>query len=215
MVENETRGANAPPRQYLPSTMLKRGRALLHQQCWLWGQDIKREAGNLLLAYGFERVRPPDGISGSSQYTLELPGGRHLRLWGFGFYFGWATGIYINRYEFIPRETSLRDLWQAQEMDRLRRAREFNLLPEALRSIASYESWVMRVCGSEYRASCLGGWDSRVGGGSNIAADWLELAKSLEGHLATSRSLSLQAACRPARGFYESSVNYRQSAQLP
>lgn len=72
------------------------------------------------------------------------------------------------------------------------------LLPEALRSIASYESWVMRVCGSEYRASCLRGWDSSAGEGSNIAADWLELAKSLEEHLATSRSLSLQAACRPA-----------------
>jgi hypothetical protein len=201
MVERETRSTYAPPKQYIPSAILKRGRALLHRQCWLWGQDITREGGNLLLAYGFERVRPPEGISGSSQYTLELPGERHLRLWGFGFYFGSATGIYVNRYEFIPRETSLRDLWQAKEMDRLRRAHEFNLLPEAVRPIASYESWVMREYGAEYRASCLRGWDSKVGGGLNIAADWLELAKSLEAHLATSPSLSLPAVERPARGF--------------
>ena len=166
MIENETRGAYAPTRQYLSSAMLKRGRLLRLQS-----------------------VHP--GAAGS----------KHLRLWGFGFYCGRAAGIYVNRYEFIPRETSLRDLWQAQEMDQLRRAREFNPLAEALRSIASYESWVTRMYGPKYRDSCLRGWDSKVSGGSNIAADWLELAKSLEAHLANLPSLSLHAACRPARAF--------------
>jgi hypothetical protein len=56
----------------LPRELMNRGRTLLHQQCWLWGQDIRRAEGNLLLEYGFERKRPPEGANACSQYSLQL-----------------------------------------------------------------------------------------------------------------------------------------------
>lgn len=173
----------------MPAALLKRGRSLLHQQCWLWGHDIRRERGNLLLAHGFERLRPPERVHGSSQYTLSLSGGSFVRLWGFGFYFGSISGIYLNRYEFIPRATTLTDLWQVQQVARLRRACDFTLLPEALRWIGSYEAWVLNQYGTEYRNSCLCGWDGTVSATGHIADDWIELADSIE------RNLFLQA-CR-------------------
>jgi hypothetical protein len=183
-------------RQYLAGALAKRGRALLHQQCWLWGHDIRREGGNLLLAYGFERTRPPEGVSGSSQYTLCLSNDQHLRLWGFGFYFGAVSGIYVNRYDFVPRETRLKGLWVAQEMSRLSRAKEFSLLPQALRQIASYEAWVARTLGAEYRAKCLVDWEDAESKSGRISQDWIELADAIERHLQVQAGLCLRDECR-------------------
>ncbi|MCS6839908.1 MAG: hypothetical protein NZ701_03935 [Roseiflexus sp.] len=52
----------------LPAHLQQRGAELLHLQCWLWGCDIRRPEGNLLLEYGFSRQRPPAGATGSSAY---------------------------------------------------------------------------------------------------------------------------------------------------
>lgn len=60
-----------------------RGAELMHQQCWCWGQDVRRPEGNLLLENGFERTRAPEDVSGSFRYWLERNGTR-LALWGFG-----------------------------------------------------------------------------------------------------------------------------------
>ena len=56
----------------LPARVRRRGEAVLHQQCWCWGQDIRRVAGNLLLDNGFDKHRPLDGKEGSSAYRLNL-----------------------------------------------------------------------------------------------------------------------------------------------
>jgi hypothetical protein len=81
--------ASPPPRQYLSGAIQRRGSMLLNQQCWLWGQDVKRAEGNLLLLHGFDRQRPP-----VSQDTLLLAGNLKVGLWGFGMYFGEETGTF-------------------------------------------------------------------------------------------------------------------------
>jgi hypothetical protein len=169
----------------------RRGMALLNQQCWLWGQDIKRAEGNLLLLHGFERLRAPAGQSGSSQYTLRVGRGEdeleeplHVRLWGFGMYFGRERGIFLNRFHFLPRAAELADLWQGREMTQLRRARDLALLPAALRWVASYEGWVRDGFGAGYRRACLRDWEAAVGDPATIASAWQELASDAEAALA-------------------------------
>ena len=58
--------------------------ALLDQQMWCWGCDIRHGEGNVLLQYGFSRWRPPEGTLGSTAYQLEAPPSRQVVLWGFG-----------------------------------------------------------------------------------------------------------------------------------
>ena len=70
----------------------KRGAALLHQQCWCWGYDVRRQnadgRANLLVELGFERVPPPDGVHGATTYRLRQSDGLTITLWGFGLCFG-------------------------------------------------------------------------------------------------------------------------------
>src|SRR5689334_2275112 len=84
---------------------VKRGAALFHQQMWCWGCDIRRPEGNLLLMYGFERERPPEGVHGSSSYFLHTPTERGIRLWGFGLFFTQQGqgSLFLQRYGFAPR----------------------------------------------------------------------------------------------------------------
>ena len=211
--------ANTSPRQYLSNTIARRGKALLHQQCWLWGQDIKRIEGNLLLVHGFERLRPPDNLSGSSQYTLSLPGNLNVRLWGFGIYFGAENGIFLNRFEFIPREARMADLWQAREMTGLPRAKNFSLLAQILRWIGDYEAWVLRTLGAEYR-SCLCGFQ---GGNATrpeqIPGAWRELALLVERssvpYQPSSKAVGYRAHGSKGRLTYSSRTPHRERTHGP
>jgi hypothetical protein len=161
---------------------------LLNQQCWVWGQDIRRPEGNLLLEHGFERLRPTAGESGSSQYTLQGSGAScapfQVRLWGFGMYFGVEQGIFINRFEFVPRVAELADLWQAQQMTQLARAKELSLLPLALRWIACYEQWVFDTQGACYRSACLHTWAATVGEPDELPSLWQQLSRDVAQALA-------------------------------
>ncbi len=77
---------------------------------------MRHASGNLLLAYGFDRARPPQNVIGASAYQLRLladethPRERVIALWGFGIWDGeWAQdgseigGIFIGRADFEPR----------------------------------------------------------------------------------------------------------------
>lgn len=166
-----------PVRRFLPSTVRQRGCALLHQQCWLWGRDIKRDEGNLLLLHGFDRLRPPEGLSGSSQYNLRLGSGLQIRLWGFGLFFGGEEGIFVNRFDFTPREAQAAQCWQGIEaMTDLPRAGLGSSLPEALRWIGAYEAWVLQRLGTGYRRACLASWPAAVSTPALLPDAWLELA---------------------------------------
>gem|GEM_PF-4837990 len=63
-----------------------------------------RPEGNLPLEAGFHKRRPPEGETGSSCYTLALPDGERLTLWGFGLFYATPRqgGVYLNPYQFQP-----------------------------------------------------------------------------------------------------------------
>ena len=170
----------------------KCGCALMQQQCWCWGTDVRREVGgvrqNLLLEMGFVRRRPPEGVAGASTYTRDDDGTR-VHLWGFGMAYGNSErAIFISRFAFWPRVGdifTLPPVWSPKQLDEQfrapKRAEEcaaaISLFGEALRWIARYESAVEAVCGQEYRVQSLTGWGhTRVGTGS-IASQWEKLAE--------------------------------------
>jgi hypothetical protein len=140
----------------LQRRIARKGQKLLHLQCSLWGDDVRREEGNLLLKHGFERHRPPRRVNGCSQYILELAENRRVCLWGFGLFYGEQSGIYVGRYEFKPRVACLRrNVWTPEEFKTGPSLPSTLLLEEAVRWIASYERWIDSVCGSSYRHICM------------------------------------------------------------
>ena len=146
----------------------RKGQQLLHQQCWNWGQDIVRPEGNLLLEAGFLKQRPPEGEAGSTCYTLALPDGDSLMLWGFGLLYGTPQmgGVYLNRYQFrpvwLPSETIQGPIWKptmiptGQVPPSLRIP--VDLTVAAIRRVADYEEWILAHCGLEYRRAVLREW---------------------------------------------------------
>ncbi len=166
-------------------------RVLLDQQCWLFGCDIRRTQGNLLLAHGFTRHRPPAGVEASTQYCLELPNGCRVYLWGFGIFYADPeinAGVFLNRFDFIPQLASQFELgasvWQLDDLPRLRSVRstsEFRLartlVPAVLEWIADYESWVMEHVGIAYRRACLERWAKETVDPLRTVAEWRKLAR--------------------------------------
>lgn len=171
------------PLRFLPPSITKRGCALLHAQCWLWGHDVRRAEGNLLLEQGFERVRAPKNVCGCSQYTLVLEDGLQLRLWGFGLFLGRPRGdafegLYVNRYAFTPWYSTLRgDVWEAHRFKRLPRSTDWPLLARALRWVEMYEQNVQSAVGPQYREQCLRGWQDHQLTAPSLRQGWIELER--------------------------------------
>ena len=171
----------------------RRGQELLHRQCWNWGRDIVRPEGNLLLEAGFLRRRPPEGEAGSSCYTLALPDGGSLMLWGFGLMYGTAQkgGVYLNRYQFrpvwVPSQTIQGPIWKP-DMIPTGQAPPSLLIPvdltvTAIRRIADYEEWALAHCGLEYRRAVLREWKqpSEQLPPQTLPQAWRTLADAIDG----------------------------------
>lgn len=144
------------------------GTVLLNQQIWCWGQDIRHREGNLLLAYGFHRHRPPANTHGSSCYELLVSEQTSIRLWGFGLLYEHLAlgGIFLKRYAFVPTWTPLTSqpstIWSSDQLPFLTRPRSRGasrrahcLLLAALRWIINYERWVRMKVGEAYRSRCI------------------------------------------------------------
>ncbi|GIW05928.1 MAG: hypothetical protein KatS3mg060_0733 [Dehalococcoidia bacterium] len=136
---------------------------LINQQFWCWGQDIRRPAGNLLLAYGFARTRPPAGVLGSSCYRLT---GRayEVTLWGWGLLITTsAGGIFLPRQGFAPRlvrEPLAAPCWSPDGLPPLTDDDDPALgrwFQTAAVWIADYELWVLQTAGLAYRRACVAG----------------------------------------------------------
>lgn len=173
-------GSSSRRRDALPFRLTKKGASLLNLQCWLWGQDIRRREGNLLLAAGMNRLRPPADVSGCSQYSVRVGSGFTLKLWGFGIYCGREEGCYLNRYEFVPRKAVQQDCWTAHFFANASRTIELAGLPEAFRWIAAYEAAVVASAGPTYRLISAEGGPEISTSPLGLGAAWCDLAEEIE-----------------------------------
>lgn len=169
----------------------EQGQPLFHQQCWCWGWDIRRPAGNLLLERGFRWQRPPDPNAGSSAYRLRGHGYR-VGLWGFGVHYSrpGAGGVFLGRYASLPLASELdrppADVWlpgglPAMEPVLGRGPVAGTLFPSMLRWIAAYERWVVRVAGPRHREDAVLAWGAKtVVAADRMPVAWLDLARTVE-----------------------------------
>ncbi|MEM8857928.1 MAG: hypothetical protein AAGD96_06385 [Chloroflexota bacterium] len=149
-----------------PADYTKQLKPLLHQQMWLFGQDILCPDGNLLYQYNF--THNPALEQGSSMYSCSNEGGQ-IVLWGWGVWFGRPElgAVFVNRYKALPCFTAVPTLsetihrqaglphlthrvtseTQAQAM--------CQLWIELLEWLAAYESWVLERYGVAWRQAAL------------------------------------------------------------
>lgn len=173
----------------LPRGARRLGRQLLTQQCWCWGQDIKRGDSNLLCDFGFEKLRPPSGERGATSYRLASKS-EIVVLWGFGLYYGeaGANGIFVGRFDFSPRfmdASPVLPLWEPKQLHATSREaqtpserwRVRELLSRAARWIAAYEGWIALTTAPEYRRECLSEWACPSLDPSSAPELWLQLAR--------------------------------------
>jgi hypothetical protein len=180
------------PVDLLPVALRRRGEALMHQQCWLWGQDIRYPGGNLLLALGFERARPgADG--GSTRYRLDDPDGLTVVLWGFGIAYRppGTLGVFLHRYGFAPLalpDTADLNVHTAAGVPTVEpaspgdRARIRTRAADLARWIAGYEREILRRAGPAHRESAIARWTAACCGPLEVATRWDELATELTLH---------------------------------
>jgi hypothetical protein len=167
------------------------GTALFHQQMWCWGCDIRHPEGNLLLLYGFERERPPGTMHGSSAYHLHTPAGKGIGLWGFGLFYTQLGrgGLFLQRYGFVPRWSSLTTLptqvWTLAQLPPTRLPRTpqealslYQLFTDLLMEISKYEQWIQATQGDAYRAHCMKDWPQPVCPANEMGAAWERLAST-------------------------------------
>lgn len=163
---------------------------LLDQQLWCWGCDIRYAAGNLLLAYGFLKLKAPAETRQSSAYTLCFTNGAQVTLWAFGVFYGAPTqgGIYLKRGGFAPCYTSAHRLpieeWCAAPACRApatlaQCANAQSLLSALSMWIADYEAWVSARTAPDYRAACVAAWfaHKRAIEGSAMVSAWRTVAE--------------------------------------
>jgi len=180
-------------RYALPPHVKKRGAALLEQQMWCWGQDIRCPEENLLLRYGFTRVRPPEGISGSSAYMLHQDDDHTMTLWGFGLFYAQRSigGIFIRRFAFTPLLTHHTQLspmvWSPEDIPELHLPRKeqeyhtaYRLLEPMLLWMSTYEQWIDHCLGPSYRRQCLTAWKTKYIPPEQVASEWVQLAESVK-----------------------------------
>jgi hypothetical protein len=137
---------------------------LIDRQMWFFGCDIRHPSGNLLVAAGFRRDRPPAEVAnGTSRYALDAPSAR-LVLWGWGVL--WmpthSPAVLLRRHGTGPRllrhPPEVNDLWQYTQADRLPSAHDADATVTGLTSFArwvgTWERHVRQHCGEAWRRQC-------------------------------------------------------------
>ncbi len=180
----------------LPPTLRQRAAALLDQQMWCWGCDVRRSAGNLLLAYGAEK-RPAPESRLHSAYSFDLGGGAVITLWGWGIWIArqGCGSVFISRSKFRARYAAAAQLlpqaWREWDLpptradltaDELRTA--CGMLSIVFSWISAYETWLAMQVDPSYREQTIAVWPvrRRYGGGvlaAEMATSWLTLSEML------------------------------------
>ena len=157
-------------------TLISRAVKLLSQQVWCWGRDIERIEGNWLMEIGFERIEPTFRCENyDSIYSLELSNGKRVILRAFGVFYGnnQKEGIYLPRYEFLPkylRRLNIKNIpWEKNDLPELYFPNNsevsncVRLVTELVNWIRTYEENVADILGLDYRKSTLYGWLKIIG----------------------------------------------------
>lgn len=161
-------GARPPAAAGGPTPPWRRAvRDLLDAQLWCVGRDIQHVDGNALLRWGFARVRPPAGATGSSAYRLALADGSRCVLWGFAVWYGapaLGAGLLLHRHPFAARLTTSVEpplpLWRAEQLALALPSavvapdRAPALAARLARAFAGYEAWALATLGAAHRREC-------------------------------------------------------------
>jgi len=158
---------------------------LCDQQFWLFGRDIHRQGGNLLVEAGFERRR--FGSGRPTQYVFESAC-NSIGLWGFGLH--WicherGQALFVSREgDFLEAGVStvlaVRDPWTVERRLQLGREADRQLASDVCGWFAEYETWVVETAGPEYRAEALEDWTPCCGAGQT-ASIWAARAAWFQG----------------------------------
>lgn len=161
---------------------------LVQQQFWLFGADIRRPEGNLLLELGFERFRAGQASQGSSCYVLrgtEMT----IHLWGFGCCLTTAAmhRVYLSRHRAAAYRISdcvvLEELHAVPELHGLCRGRPAaDPLDQAalFRWFADYERRIRASVGLSAREATLDLYGARKLASAAVIPDmWDALATEL------------------------------------
>lgn len=158
------------------------GMALLDQQFWCWGYDI-REQGNLFLRYGFMPYHQAKE-RGGTLYTIMPTDDTLLRLWGGNLvYRDTRYGVlHFNRQLFEPRllpdDYALSsDLPEGSMIPDSAEgcARAAALTTAVFGWIAIYERWVLDVAGLAHREAAVRAWKANAVmliAAEAMAAEW-------------------------------------------
>ncbi len=183
LVKQQTPNLNVPQGWCFPRVVARFGERLFGQQLWCWGRDIQYPKGNLLIRYGFSRHRQR-GADGSTCYRLDTDQ-QHIALWGFGVWYGSREfgGIFLNRFNYTPRWGNFDSLalgihWP-EDLPPLGRPtnqhqwqRAHRLCCQMMAWIASYETWVRREVGLDYRRQCVATWLRPFVAAEQMPAAW-------------------------------------------
>lgn len=184
---------------HIPTEIQRTATTLFDQQMWCWGCDVRRKAGNLLLAYGAEKRPSPDARYHSA-YTFTLSDHAVLNLWGWGIWIAhtqWGS-LFVGRSRFRVRYSAdvirMPDAWRARDLpvmsgprDETEAAYAADLLASALNWIGNYESWLCGQVETDYRERVINKWPQRKrhkGGipAAEMPARWFELAEQIAQH---------------------------------
>ncbi len=163
---------------------------LLTQQFWCLGQDVLSPHGNLLMEYGFSRHRGSAGKRAKSTYYTLEEGELRIALWAFGAVFAERShgGIFLDRFNFKPGWSSVDSLpYGVHSPEQLPRfpppasntewQSAHRLCQSMLEWFASYETWVAKRYGLEYRQKCVEKWSRPVANADQIADAWTFLSR--------------------------------------
>jgi hypothetical protein len=185
--------SHAYARLHLPSHVTKLGAALLDQQMWCWGVDVRRAGGNLLIEYGFTRHSPPHKSRAASLYQFVFGDGAHSRLWASAILYSTPAqdhgDIVLTRGGFTPcvvLYTPSEGHWYPPPRGHTPcTPPECQLAHAALCAvldwIAAYERWVTHTLGIAYRETSITGWPKAKRAparGAEMAEAWAWLAET-------------------------------------
>ncbi len=169
---------NPAEARHLDPPLAETAAALLHAQCWLWGQDLRSPAGDLLRASGMQYGTFDRARSHRSYYGAELERSRFVVAWSGGLVFGDAgRALFFPRLRFSPsaiRACSLDEVPDlnragALEPDALSR-HDLELVGAALEWLACYEEGVQQLAGTGWRRECARRWEEIEEGARAVAA---------------------------------------------